>query len=218
MQNVSKEIYYEITANFKETFGSSKEREDVPWDEKDEGLDSDPAGYSMNTVDKSPGFTFSFFGEDTVDDVKANTDSYKIETIKASKLSWMEDPRFIDSSSDEMEKEEEGGNGDKMLLPEKAQGEQFPERKLNLFFFFKGDERLQDEDSFGNIAPKKVQGVDTPRHSQRLDSRAAQAVEDPNITGDVQVVDKLLSQFIAIQKDKDERMKQCIKSLQHQFS
>ncbi|XP_039626785.1 nucleolar protein 8 [Polypterus senegalus] len=144
MQNVSKEIYYEITANFKETFGSSKEREDVPWDEKDEGLDSDPAGYSMNTVDKSPGFTFSFFGEDTVDDVKANTDSYKIETIKASKLSWMEDPRFIDSSSDEMEKEEEGGNGDKMLLPEKAQGEQFPERKLNLFFFFKGDERLQD--------------------------------------------------------------------------
>ncbi|XP_051777381.1 nucleolar protein 8 [Erpetoichthys calabaricus] len=144
MQNVTKEIYYEITANFKETFGSSKEREDVPWDEKDEGLHLDPTEYRVNTVDKSPGFTFSFFGEDTVDDIKANTESYKIETIKASKLSWMEDPRFIDSSSDEMENEEEGGNGDKMLLPEKTQGEQFPARKSNLFFFFKGDERLQD--------------------------------------------------------------------------
>ncbi|NXC35236.1 NOL8 protein, partial [Campylorhamphus procurvoides] len=103
---VSEEIYYDIAADLKDLFGSSKskseKREEVPWD-KDDAEDSAPPGHlgpvSGNNGDQEPsGFKFSFFADTEKSDVKE--EPYILETIKPAKVTWQEDPRFQDSSSE----------------------------------------------------------------------------------------------------------------------
>ncbi|NXF89283.1 NOL8 protein, partial [Eubucco bourcierii] len=134
---VSKETYYDIAVDLKELFGSSKSQsttnEEIPWDKED--LDPDAGS---NVAQESSGFMFSFFG-DTKESSKKE-EPYIIETIKPVKVTWQEDPRFHDSSSegDDEQEASESENDNEMFLS-------LPRSETNRFFFFsKGDERLRE--------------------------------------------------------------------------
>ncbi|KFP91366.1 Nucleolar protein 8, partial [Apaloderma vittatum] len=148
---VSKEIYYDIAVDLKELFGSSKnkseKKEEVPWD-KDDAEDSIPPDHlgpnSGSTIAKeSSGFTFSFFGD--MEQSGTKEEPYLLETIKPVKVTWQEDPRFQDSSSE----------GDDE--PEASESEMHKEMQViflfsllprtesaRFFFFSKDDERLRE--------------------------------------------------------------------------
>lgn len=78
LPEVSKDIYYEVTTDLKETFGTVKEiqneKKEVSWDlHDDESMDEAPQGdkhafsFSSNQESEpSGGFKFSFFGDDAV--------------------------------------------------------------------------------------------------------------------------------------------------------
>uniref|UniRef100_A0A8C8ZED3 Nucleolar protein 8 n=1 Tax=Prolemur simus TaxID=1328070 RepID=A0A8C8ZED3_PROSS len=145
---VSKEIYYNIATDFKEIFqmakDSSEKEEDTPWNEdcggeKPEEI-QDPATL-RGGAEQPGGFTFSFFGSDT-EDIKEET--YRVETVKPGKITWQEDPRFQDSSSEEEDITEETDH--RKPIPEEAS---VPEKETTRFFFFsKNDERLHGSDLF----------------------------------------------------------------------
>ncbi|NXA04992.1 NOL8 protein, partial [Sapayoa aenigma] len=143
---VSEKIYYHIAADLKDLFGSSKSKpekqEEIPWD-KEEGEDSAPPDHlgpvcGNNTAQDSSGFKFSFFADAEQSDMKE--EPYILETIKPVKVTWQEDPRFQDSSS-------EGDDEPEASETEKDQEMQviFLFRESTRFFFFsKDDERLRE--------------------------------------------------------------------------
>ncbi|KAJ7404653.1 nucleolar protein 8 [Pitangus sulphuratus] len=103
---VSEKIYYDIAADLKDLFGSSKnkseKKEEIPWD-KDDAEDSaspDHLGPTCgnDAAEELGGFKFSFFGDTEKSSVKE--EPYVLETIKPVKVTWQEDPRFQDSSSE----------------------------------------------------------------------------------------------------------------------
>ncbi|KAM9182439.1 nucleolar protein 8 isoform 2-T3 [Mergus octosetaceus] len=146
LPEVSKEIYYDIAVDLKELFGSSKskpeKREEIPWD-KDDAEESTPHDNlgpddGSNTAQNCGGFKFSFF--DDVDQSHIKEEPYVIETIKPVKVSWQEDPRFQDSSSeDDDEPEATESERDKEMFYSLPQAV-----TARLFFFSKDDERLKE--------------------------------------------------------------------------
>ncbi|NWH79384.1 NOL8 protein, partial [Piaya cayana] len=141
LPEVSKETYYDIAVDLKEFFGSSKSKaaksEEVPWDKDDAGDSAQPdrlgASAGSDEAQDSSTFTFSFFRDTEKSHVKE--EPYVIETIKPVKVTWQEDPRFQDSSSDgDDEPEESESERDKEKQTENAR----------FFFFSKDDERLRE--------------------------------------------------------------------------
>uniref|UniRef100_A0A8C5V8Z0 Nucleolar protein 8 n=1 Tax=Microcebus murinus TaxID=30608 RepID=A0A8C5V8Z0_MICMU len=145
---VSKEIYYKIATDLKEIFQTAKDpsekEEDTPWNEdcggeKPEEI-QDPATL-MSEAEQPAGFTFSFFGSDSKD---IKEEIYRVETVKPGKITWQEDPRFQDSSSEEEDITEETDH--RKPMPEEVS---VPEKETTRFFFFsKNDERLHGSDLF----------------------------------------------------------------------
>ncbi|XP_059800600.1 nucleolar protein 8 [Hypanus sabinus] len=154
LPEVSKEIYFDVNKNLKGMFiSSTKEKEKVAWDKKDESqLENQYSEssevptiqhifdnlFSKNAVkEESTNFTFSFF-EAATHDSSQKPEHYKTEPVTMSAFPWHEDPRFQDSSSeDEGDIEDCEANTEESLV-------QFPEKKANFFFFFKDDQRLKD--------------------------------------------------------------------------
>ncbi|XP_069721679.1 nucleolar protein 8 isoform X2 [Phaenicophaeus curvirostris] len=146
LPEVSKETYYDIAVDLKELFGSSKSKaaksEEIPWDKDDAGDSAPPdrlgASAGSDEAQDSSTFTFSFFGDTEKSDVKE--EPYVIETIKPVKVTWQEDPRFQDSSSDgddEPEESESERDQEKFLSLPQTENARF-------FFFSKDDERLRE--------------------------------------------------------------------------
>ncbi|NXN82526.1 NOL8 protein, partial [Bombycilla garrulus] len=103
---VSEEIYYDITADLKDLFGSSKHKpektEEIPWD-KEDAQDSAPDDHlgplpEKDVAQESSDFKFSFFGD--TEEFSIKEEPYVLGTIKPVKVTWQEDPRFQDSSSE----------------------------------------------------------------------------------------------------------------------
>ncbi|KAK2906763.1 hypothetical protein Q8A67_005748 [Cirrhinus molitorella] len=151
LPEVSKDIYFDVSVDFKEVFGTSKqnqdEKETVHWDKEAEQTEDimKPMEVSFTSnvdskEDTSGGFKFSFFGEDTAAETTNKTDEYNIETLKGPKFSWQVDPRFQDSSSDEEEVDEVEED---QTASSKITEEPTPS-KMMFFFFFQDDERLKD--------------------------------------------------------------------------
>ncbi|XP_050760417.1 nucleolar protein 8 isoform X2 [Gymnogyps californianus] len=146
LPEVSKERYYDIAVDLKELFGSSKSKseknEEIPWD-KDDAEDSTPPGHlgpnvGSNVAQESSGFTFSFFGD--VEESGIKEEPYILETIKPVKVTWQEDPRFQDSSSEgDDEPEASESERDKEMFFSLPQTE-----SARFFFFSKDDERLRE--------------------------------------------------------------------------
>ncbi|KAI5093436.1 nucleolar protein 8 isoform X1 [Silurus meridionalis] len=160
----SKDIYYDVTTDLKEAFGTVKEiqteNKQVSWDQDDNDDDDNdddddddedgqapqadmPALSSSTNQESEPssGFKFSFFGDDDVTKAQT-TDEYKVETIKGAKVAWQVDPRFQDSSSEEEEEEkEEEKEGKKEAAVVTTSKQPVPTKKF--FFFFDDDIRLK---------------------------------------------------------------------------
>ncbi|NXO46360.1 NOL8 protein, partial [Locustella ochotensis] len=148
---VSEEVYYDIAADFKGLFGSSKNKpektEEIPWD-KEDAQDSTPDDHvgplpENDAAQESSAFKFSFFGD--TEEMSTKEEPYVLETIKPVKVTWQEDPRFQDSSS-------EGDDEPETSETEKDQEMQVPfvflplpsTEKARVFFFSKDDERLRE--------------------------------------------------------------------------
>ncbi|XP_029851766.1 nucleolar protein 8 isoform X1 [Aquila chrysaetos chrysaetos] len=146
LPEVSKEMYYDIAVDLKELFGSSKskseKKEEIPWD-KDDAEDSTPPDHlgpnvGSNVAQESSGFTFSFFGD--LEESGIKEEPYILETIKPVKVTWQEDPRFQDSSSEgDDEPEASESERDKEMFFSLPQTE-----SVRFFFFSKDDERLRE--------------------------------------------------------------------------
>ncbi|KAM9276862.1 nucleolar protein 8 [Morus bassanus] len=146
LPEVSKEIYYDVAVDLKELFGSSKSKseknEEIPWD-KDDAEDSTPPDHlgsnvGSNIAQEHSGFTFSFFGD--VEEPGMKEEPYILETIKPVKVTWQEDPRFQDSSSEgDDEPEASESERDKEMLFSLPQTE-----SARFFFFSKDDVRLRE--------------------------------------------------------------------------
>ncbi|XP_017675323.1 PREDICTED: nucleolar protein 8 [Lepidothrix coronata] len=134
---VSEKIYYDIAADLKDLFGSSKntseKKEEIPWDKGDAEDSASPdhlGPTSGNDAAQEPsGFKFSFFGDTEKSGVKE--EPYILETIKPVKVTWQEDPRFQDSSSegDEEPEASEVEKDQEMFIS-------LPHRESTRFFFF----------------------------------------------------------------------------------
>ncbi|NWT62967.1 NOL8 protein, partial [Erythrocercus mccallii] len=151
LSQVSEEIYYDIAADFKDLFGSSKNKpektEEIPWD-KEDAQDSAPDDHlgplpENDVAQESSAFKFSFFGD--TEELGIKEEPYVLGTIKPVKVTWQEDPRFQDSSS-------EGDDEPETSEIEKDQEMQVPfvflslprTENARLFFFSKDDERLRE--------------------------------------------------------------------------
>ncbi|NWS20264.1 NOL8 protein, partial [Pachyramphus minor] len=139
---VSEKIYYDIAADLKDLFGFSKnkseKKEEIPWD-KDDAEESASPDHSMgnDASQELRGFKFSFFGDTEKSGIKE--EPYILETIKPVKVTWQEDPRFQDSSSegdDEPEASEVEKDQEFISLPHRE--------STRFFFFSKDDERLRE--------------------------------------------------------------------------
>ncbi|KAK9967316.1 hypothetical protein ABG768_001721 [Culter alburnus] len=151
LPEVSKDIYFEVSADLKEVFGTSKENQEeeepkVSWDKEAEEIEDimTPMEVSFTSnveahEDTSGGFKFSFFGEVASAETTTKTDDYKIETLKGAKFSWQMDPRFQDSSSDEegVDEVEEDQSASSKITEEPT-----PSKK-SFFFFYQDDKRLK---------------------------------------------------------------------------
>ncbi|XP_035748118.1 LOW QUALITY PROTEIN: nucleolar protein 8 [Egretta garzetta] len=146
LPEVSKEMYYDVAVDLKELFGSSKskseKKEEIPWD-KDDAEDSTPPDHlgsngGSNVAQKSSGFRFSFFGD--TEELGTKEEPYILETIKPVEVTWQEDPRFQDSSSEGDDESEASENErDKEMFFSLPQTE-----SARFFFFSKDDERLRE--------------------------------------------------------------------------
>ncbi|KAM6301059.1 nucleolar protein 8 [Aegotheles albertisi] len=143
LPEVSKEMYYDIAVDLKELFGSSKAKlkknEEIPWDQ-DNVEDSAPLGPNggSDVVQQSSDFKFSFFGD--MEEAAVKEEPYMIETIKPVKVTWQEDPRFQDSSSEgDEETDASDSEKDKEMFLSLPQAE-----SVRFFFFSKDDERLRE--------------------------------------------------------------------------
>ncbi|KAM6387484.1 LOW QUALITY PROTEIN: nucleolar protein 8-like [Pluvialis apricaria] len=146
LPEVSKETYYDIAVDLKELFGSSKSKseknEEIPWDKDDvdDPILPDHLGRNVgsNVAQESGGFTFSFFGDMEESGIKE--EPYILETIKPVKVTWQEDPRFRDSSSEgEDEPDASENERDKEMFFSLPQTD-----SARFFFFSKDDERLRE--------------------------------------------------------------------------
>ncbi|XP_023800936.1 nucleolar protein 8 isoform X1 [Cyanistes caeruleus] len=143
---VSEKTYYDIAADLKDLFESSKNKTEktveIPWD-KEDAQDSAPDERlgplpENDRTQESSAFKFSFFGD--TEELSIKDEPYVLGTIKTIKVTWQEDPHFQDSSSE----------GDDE--PETSEIEKDQERFLSLprtesarvFFFSKDDERLRE--------------------------------------------------------------------------
>ncbi|KAL2299771.1 hypothetical protein Nmel_012617 [Mimus melanotis] len=106
LPQVSEEIYYDIAADLKDLFGPSKNKPEktveIPWD-KEDAQDSVPDDHlgslpENNAAQESSTFKFSFFGD--TEELSIKQEPYLLGTIKPGKVTWQEDPRFHDSSSE----------------------------------------------------------------------------------------------------------------------
>ncbi|XP_048038628.1 nucleolar protein 8 [Megalobrama amblycephala] len=152
LPEVSKDIYFEVSADLKEVFGTSKENQDeeepkVSWDkeaeEPEDIMTPMEVSFTSNVEaheDTSGGFKFSFFGEVASAETTTKTDNYKIETLKGAKFSWQMDPRFQDSSSDEegVDEVEEDQSASSKITDKPT-----PSKK-SFFFFYQDDKRLKE--------------------------------------------------------------------------
>ncbi|XP_058701236.1 nucleolar protein 8 [Poecile atricapillus] len=143
---VSEKIYYDIAADLKDLFGSSKSKPEktmeIPWDKEDvQDSASDDRLVPLPENDRTQepsAFKFSFFAD--TEELGIKEEPYILGTIKPIKVTWQEDPHFQDSSSE----------GDDE--PETSEVEKDHERFLSLprtesarvFFFSKDDERLRE--------------------------------------------------------------------------
>nr|XP_057911691.1 nucleolar protein 8 isoform X2 [Doryrhamphus excisus]XP_057911692.1 nucleolar protein 8 isoform X2 [Doryrhamphus excisus] len=158
LPEVSKEIYYDVTGDLKAMFGQTKdnkESEEVKtnWDQVEEDVEAgedeeQPTPLTSLFSDASAGreepsgFSFSFFGNDTEAESE-KTAEYKVESIRAAKVPWQQDPRLQDSSSEEDEEEEEDDEKEEeknTSAPKNNQVETAPRK--DLFFFHLNDIRL----------------------------------------------------------------------------
>ncbi|KAM6387485.1 LOW QUALITY PROTEIN: nucleolar protein 8-like [Pluvialis apricaria] len=146
LPEVSKETYYDIAVDLKELFGSSKSKseknEEIPWDKDDvdDPILPDHLGPNVgsNVAQESGGFTFSFFGD--VEESGIKEEPYILETIKPVKVTWQEDPRSEDSSSEgEDEPDASENERDKEMFFSLPQTD-----SARFFFFSKDDERLRE--------------------------------------------------------------------------
>ncbi|KFU89073.1 Nucleolar protein 8 [Chaetura pelagica] len=146
LPEVSKETYYDIAVDLKELFGSSKSKsetnQEVPWDKATAEDPTQPDSSGPNAGSKedqeSDYFKFSFFED--MEESRMKEEPYVIETIKPVKVTWQEDPRFRDSSSegdDEPEASESEWNKEMFVSLPQTQTVRF-------FFFSKDDERLRE--------------------------------------------------------------------------
>ncbi|KAM6126653.1 LOW QUALITY PROTEIN: nucleolar protein 8 [Phoenicopterus ruber ruber] len=170
LPEVSKEMYYDIAVDLN-LFGSSKsksENEEIPWD-KDDAEDSTPPEHlgpnTGSNAAQSGGFTFSFFGDMEESGIKE--EPYILETIKPVKVTWQEDPRFQDSSSE--------GDDEPEASESKRDKEMFfslPRTESARFFFFsKDDERLRE-------GPKLLESVDLGEKKDGLVDRRRYCFEE----------------------------------------
>ncbi|KAM4022738.1 nucleolar protein 8 [Anomaloglossus baeobatrachus] len=149
LPEVSKEIFHEVILDFKEVFGGPKlevtEEPETTWDKVEEPQKMEVENpmsnveLSFQKTEEPAGFTFSFFGA-SAEGSGSQDEPYKVETIKASKVAWQEDPRFQDSSSEEEEEAEEdtAGTADNTSSSlERSSG-------IRFFFFVKDDARLKE--------------------------------------------------------------------------
>ncbi|XP_008497164.1 nucleolar protein 8 [Calypte anna] len=146
LPEVSKETYYKISVDLKELFGSSKRNSEknaeIP-SGKDDAEDSSKPNQSgpntgSNTAEDFSDFRFNFFGDTEESVIKE--EPYVIETIKPIKVSWQEDPRFQDSSSEgDDEPEASESERDKEMFFSSPQTD-----SARCFFFSKDDERLRE--------------------------------------------------------------------------
>ncbi|KAM6413794.1 nucleolar protein 8 [Rhynochetos jubatus] len=146
LPEVSKEMYYNIAVDLKELFGSSKSKsetnEEVPWakDNVEDSTAPDHLGPNAgrSVAQGSSGFKFSFFGDMEESGIKE--EPYVLETIKPVKVTWQEDPRFQDSSSEgDDEPEASESERDQEMVFSLPQTE-----SARFFFFSKDDVRLKE--------------------------------------------------------------------------
>ncbi|NXA76638.1 NOL8 protein, partial [Thryothorus ludovicianus] len=119
LPRVSEEMYYDIAADLKDLFASTKKKaektEEIPWD-KEDAQDSGPGHrvgpWPENDVAReSSAFKFSFFRD--TEELGIKEEPYVLGAIKPVKVTWQEDPRFQDSSSEGDDDEPETSEIDK---------------------------------------------------------------------------------------------------------
>lgn len=153
LPEVSKEIYYDVNKDLKGMFTSNTKENEVTLAKEDEiqleNQCSEPREMptiqqafdypSSNDAAKedSSNFTFSFF-EAATQDGNQKSEHYVTGQVPMSAFPWHEDPRFQDSSSED---EDDIENCEDITAENLVA---FPEKKTNLFFFFKDDQRLID--------------------------------------------------------------------------
>ncbi|XP_078065884.1 nucleolar protein 8 isoform X2 [Mustelus asterias] len=154
LPEVSKEIYYDVNVDLKEIFSSETKEKEITWDTEDDSqIQGQPVESteiqttqhmfdflsSSNLKEDSADFTFSFFEAGTPSNEKP--EFYEIKSKNIATFPWQEDPRFQDSSSEDEDEgkdlEDCGDSTEKNVVT-------FPEKKVNLFFFYKDDKRLKD--------------------------------------------------------------------------
>ncbi|XP_068598857.1 nucleolar protein 8 [Brachionichthys hirsutus] len=146
---VSKEIYYNVSADLKAGFGQGGGpggEEKTSWDKEDkekpaeggvaESLSDDP-----NTHKETPGFKFSFFGDEP--EAGRRETEFQVESIQMPKLSWQQDPRFHDSSSDEEDEEQEEDRKQSSFITRSREDASSTTERF--FFFCRDDRRLTDD-------------------------------------------------------------------------
>ncbi|NXD37677.1 NOL8 protein, partial [Copsychus sechellarum] len=155
LPQVSEKIYYDIAADLKDLFGSSKSKPEnaveIPWDKEDaqDSAPDDHLGPENSEAQESTAFKFSFFGD--TEELGVKEEPYILGTIKPGKVTWQEDPRFQDSSS-EGDDEPETSETEKDQEMQDAKIHLYLSRFLSLphtesprfFFFSKDDERLRE--------------------------------------------------------------------------
>ncbi|XP_043421704.1 nucleolar protein 8 isoform X1 [Prionailurus bengalensis] len=147
LPEVSKEMYYNIAADLKEIFQTTKVTSETA---DDTPSTENPDGEKVEVHEPAPltagawqpgGFTFSFFDSDAKD---VKEDAYRVETVRTGKVVWQGAPRFQDSSSEEEDVTEE--TDDRKPSPREVS---VPEKETTRFFFFsKNDERLHSSHLF----------------------------------------------------------------------
>ncbi|XP_069593017.1 nucleolar protein 8 [Ranitomeya imitator] len=150
LPEVSKEIFHEVILDFKEVFGAPKpqatEEPETTWDkvEEPQKMEVETSMSNMELglqkTEEPAGFTFSFFGTSAEERVSPY-EPYKIETIKAAKVAWQEDPRFQDSSS---EGEEEAEEDTTDTAANTSSHLERSSSSIRFFFFVKNDTRLKE--------------------------------------------------------------------------
>uniref|UniRef100_A0A096M1B5 Nucleolar protein 8 n=1 Tax=Poecilia formosa TaxID=48698 RepID=A0A096M1B5_POEFO len=139
LPEVSKEIYFQVSGDLKAVFGQTNDGSAV----LPSLLSADPSSKS----EESSGFRFSFFGDESAAG-SGETAEYKTEKIQAPKVSWHQDPRFHDSSSeDELEEDEEEEEQVKKEQQSSVEAKNTKEEtpsQPDFFFFSSDDHRLKE--------------------------------------------------------------------------